>query len=102
MFGHLILETLDWNPSSTPSAGFLLRHPLGDSSDDANSWVPPTHMGDLNRLPGSWLYLDPALAIGGICRMNQYWMAALCLIVSLCIIDLKKKKKLETSNSCIL
>lgn len=33
-----------------------------EAGDDPNLWAPATHVGDLDGVSGSWLYLNPVLA----------------------------------------
>lgn len=57
----LSLHPSSKSPASTlvlaPNSGFLLMQSLGGSGDGLANWVPATHMGDWDGVPGSWLWL---------------------------------------------
>lgn len=38
-----------------------------EAEDDSSAtWVPATNMGDLDKVPGSWLWPSPALPVASI------------------------------------
>lgn len=55
------------NSSLVSNSSFLLVHtleaPVGESS---STWIPVTHMGDLDWIPSSWFQPDPVLVVAGI------------------------------------
>lgn len=36
-----------------------------------STWVPATHVEDLDGIPASWLWLGSALAVAGLYGVNQ-------------------------------
>lgn len=59
------------------------------AEDGPRSWVPATHIGQLDGIPGSWLLPGPAPApaVVGIYGMNQWIKITLIfsLSLSLCL-----------------
>lgn len=48
----------------------LTQFSLACSSDGPSTWVPDSHPGDRDRVPGSCVQTGPILAVAGICGAN--------------------------------
>lgn len=53
------------------SPGFLLMCMLGGRGCSSVTWVPGIHLGELNFIPGTWLWPGPAPSVMGIWRVNK-------------------------------
>lgn len=50
----------------------LLDNATGKVAEgDPGTWVPVTHTGDADGIPGSWFWSGPALVIVAICGVKQ-------------------------------
>lgn len=85
--------------------------PTSVAGNNSNTWIPATHVGDLDYVLDSWFWLGPALAFEGVWRVNQ-WMGMHSLSHShphsyfLCFLfQIKYKNKcnfLKMRNKCLL
>lgn len=64
--------------------------------DGPITWVPVTHVEDLDRVLGSWLLPNLVLAVMGICGGVNQWTEALFIKYIINTSSFQKKKKKGT------
>lgn len=95
---HPTSEYLSSSPGSTPS--LLLMCTWKAAGEGSSVYIPAIHIGDLDWVPGTWLWPNSAPSDAGICGgYHQIDVSTVCLSLSLCLIASRINKNLKENTA---